>query len=36
MLPMSFDGLPTRVHNDLQVTVTLPDGGSFRSIACGP
>jgi hypothetical protein len=29
MLPLSFDGLPERVHNDMNITCTLPDGSSF-------
>eukprot|EP01043_Picozoa_sp_COSAG02_P030029 COSAG02_NODE_1898_length_10461_cov_3.844528_2_plen_393_part_00 len=29
MLPLDFDGLPDRVHNDMQFTVTLAGGGSF-------
>ena len=25
-LPLSFDGLPPRLHNDMQFVITLPDG----------
>ena len=30
LLPLSLAGLPTRLHNDLCVTVTLPSGEKLR------
>jgi hypothetical protein len=29
MLPLSFSGLPERIHNDMNITCTLPDGNSL-------
>ena len=29
MLPLDFDNVPERVHNDMKFTVALPGGGSF-------
>ena len=29
ILPLDFTGLPTRLHNDMNITVTVPDGSSF-------
>ena len=32
ILPLDFDGLPDRIHNDMQFTVTLSDGGGRFSV----